>query len=871
MKLFNRLFKPKRKPKTPEELQQLRAEFSARFESFKKLIATNRVAMEKMAEIEERLHGDVPLSINFLRSRTATISKSVLQMITHLSEISPGKYDSLFKRYERIESRIAPFLASSLRPITDVPLAIPLTSLDISASDQTGEKMATLGEIHGGLGLDIPEGFVITANAYWHFIERSGLREKIYRQFQTADLNKIETVYSLSASVKQAIEAAPLPHDLLEAINAQYDRLAKRSDKDLPLAVRSSAQGEDLPGYSCAGMYKTLLGVSGENLAAGYKKVVASKYEARAIMYRLKYGIRDDDMAMCVGCMPLVSARCGGIAHSRNPLDIGDRRIMIHSVFGLPGPVTDGTAESDLIIISRDKQLAIEALAAVTKTHQVIYDAETGVQQVALPPEQQQKSSLDAASALALGRQLLMLEEYFGTPQDVEWAQNQDGTIVFLQSRVLLQRERLSIADTEAKDDDVDPAAVLATGEVTANQGVAAGPVHIVRQEEDILRFPEGGVLVVRQPLPDWAVALKTVAAVVAEQGSTAGHLANVAREVGIPALFSVKGATEILDPGTVITVDATRKKVYTGRIESRLSDRPKSPHTWVEDSPVYSTLSTMAKYITPLHLLEPNDPATFNPDACRTFHDIIRFCHEKAVQEMFHVGRRRRFPERSAKRLHVNVPTQFWIVDLKDGFKQGTANQRYVKLSDIVSAPMLALWWGMMAIPWRGPPVDARGFMAVLVESTSNPGLNPSMASPYTQRNYFMITRKYCSCQTRFGYHFSTVEALAGDRRQENFISFNFRGGAANAPRRQRRARLVGEILEAHDFRVHVVRDSVRARLEKYDFGFMEQRLKVVGYLMFHTRQLDMVLKSDDAFRYYRDKITADIDKLLKIEDPNS
>ncbi len=850
--------------KTPEELEALRVEFQDRFESFKQLIASNRSSLEKMAEIEESLRGQLPLSINFARSRCASVAEGVHQMIERLDEISPNKYALLFEKFTDIERKIEPFFADEPLPNT-LPLAVPLTSLDISASEQAGEKMATLGEIHRGLGLKIPDGFVITARAYWHFIRDTGLQKRIDKLLLEADPGRVNEVYDMGVEIRERIIGAELPDDLSDAIQTQYDQLHERLGAELPLAFRSSAQGEDMPGKSCAGMYRTLLGVSGDRIMDAYKEVVASKYETRAIIYRLRYGIADENVAMCVGCMPLVSARSGGVAYSRNPLDQGERHVMIHSVFGLPGPVSDGSARSDLLVVSRDRPMSIVSGQPARKKHRAIYDGSTGVVDVPLAAEEQDTVSISEQNALELARQVLMAEEYFGAPQDVEWALEEDGQIVFLQSRVLVLRERFQHGSVLPLAPTQGPLEELAAGEVTASQGAAAGPVHIVKQEMDTITFPPGGILVAKQPLPDWAMALKNVSAVVTEQGSMAGHLANVVRELHIPALFGVKNAVEKLEPGTIVTVDANRKKVFKGKVDALLDEGAQPQTQSVNNHPLYPALEETAKHILPLHLLNPDNPKKFTAEECSTFHDITRFCHEKAVREMFSFGRDHEFPERSAKRLHVAVPTQFWIIDLQDGFKQGCAKSRYVKLDDIDSIPMLALWYGMMSIPWNGPQVNARGFLEVLVESTANPGLNPSMPSPYAQRNYFMVTRKYCSCQTRFGYHFSTVEALVGERRHENFISFHFRGGAAKQQRRARRARLVGDIVQEHDFRVHVIRDSVRARLEKYDLDFMEQRMKVIGYLMFHTRQLDMVLDSNAAVERHKEKMRRDIAKLLR------
>jgi pyruvate,water dikinase len=458
----------------------------------------------------------------------------------------------------------------------------------------------------------------------------------------------------------------------------------------------------------------------------------------------------------------------------------------------------------------------------------------------------------------------MRLEQHFGAPQDIEWSIDRGGTLFVLQSRPISTAALALPARVHTRPDD---ARVLLHGGVTGCGGVGCGEVRIVRSAEDMLTFPKRAVLVVKHPLPEWAPLLKRAVALVAETGSEAGHLATISREFGLPALLAVERASERLQNGETITVDAGGHAIYRGRIEELLSDRPQRPDP-MTGSPVQKTLIALLKLISPLNLTDPAS-ADFQASNCRTLHDITRFCHEKSVIEMFDFGARYRFDKAAAKRLKDTLPIQWWVIDLGEGFQPGTdVRQQEVSIADIACAPMQAIWQGMHAVPWKGPPAaPLRTMVSFLFQSALGDGLDPARTSALRETNYFLISKKYCNLSVRLGYHYAMIEAMLGDRPIDRYITFRFKGGAAGEAQRLQRIELLAEVLAHFGYRIDRVGDALTARVDRGSEQTIADQLKILGYLTIHTRQLDMVMTDPAALRYYRDTFIEEIKDMLNHE----
>ncbi len=813
-----------------------------------------------MAEMEEALKGYRPFGMAFVLSRCTGVSTNVWQIVKNLNELAPGMYEELHEKFKEIQKRINPFVQRK-RLLREGPLVIPLEKADKDMADLVGDKIANLGEIKNRIQLRVPNGFVVTATGYQRFMEHSDLQAEIDRKIQSTDTERLDHLYALSAEIQQMIIRAPLPQDLESAILENYRLLEEHECKGVTVAMRSSALGEDYIRTSFAGQYRTELNVSSEDIFQAYKEIVASKYGLPGMTYRFNRGIRDEDIAMCVGCLMMVNAISSGVMYSSNPVEFRDNSIIINAVWGLPRIVVDGSSATDLFVISRGHPMEIVQKEIPFKEQKFVCYPEEGVCRLEMTAEDGQKASISDEQAKELARLAVRLEEFCGTPQDIEWAIQADGSIIVLQCRPLQQAEAHEFPKLQDMVHRETDSAIIQGGS-RASPGVAAGPVYMLKKDVDALRFPDRAVLVAAQSLPRWATLLGRAAAVITEKGSIAGHLANVAREFGVPALFGVKGAMDLLRNGQVVTVDADGLKVYEGHIEEALETK-EGPKSFMLGSPVFEALKGASQHIIPLNLLDPDAPS-FKPKYCETFHDITRFCHEKAVHEMFQFAKEHHFPERSSKQLLCEVPMQWRVLNLDDGFRE-QVDDRYVRLENIVSIPMLALWEGITAFPWEGPPpVDGRGFMSVMFDATRDTSLVTGVRSRYFNRNYFMISKNFCSLSSRLGFHFSIVEALVSDRVSENYVSFQYKGGGADDHRRHRRILFITDILEEHGFRVEVRGDHLLARMGNYEKAFMEDRLRIVGYLTIHTMQLDMIMANESRVSYYRSKMNEEVRTLI-------
>ncbi|WP_449244754.1 PEP/pyruvate-binding domain-containing protein [Desulfobacca acetoxidans] len=814
---------------------------AARYSHFQRLLAANNQVLYLMSDLGEKLSGDFLFDLQYIRSLCSRLAEQTGEMVAALNGLGNNRYLELEEARQRIVAEVEDIL-NRRREIPPAPFVMFFEELPQEAVEIGGGKNANLAQVKNRLKLPVPNGFAITTSAYKAFLDHNHLAERITEMLSQWSMADLDTLGRVSEELKKMIRQAEMPPPLAEAIQVAYDRLARQEGGHPRLAVRSSAVGEDLA-FTFAGQYATYLNVKPEDLIARYKAIIASLFTARALFYYKNKGFKEEEMSMGVVVMPIICSKASGVLFTRRPDPGEPDGILINAVWGLGKYAVAGRVNPDYYLIAYDPPGAILEQSIPAKPVMLVCQSEGGVAEVPTPPDIVETACLSHNHLQTMAKWAAVLEQHFQKPQDVEWALDSQDRLWLLQSRRLrvAAKKQVSVRPRTLTDYHV-----LLDGGVVASRGVGAGPVVIVRQDQDLKNFPNGGVLVARHSSPKFVTVMHQTAAIITDGGSPTGHMALLAREFRVPAILNTGNATQVLSPGQVVTVDANYKNVYAGRVEELLTPMPADDDELTE-TPVFQTLKAIAKKVAPLNLVNPQDP-TFAPAYCQTIHDIVRFAHEYSMRDMFNLREGFDKNEGEACDLESDLPFKIRMLDMGGGLK--SAGGRRVRPKDITSIPFKAFWEGVRAMRWpQGKPTSTTSLSSIFVKTEEELAEGET---PYRDQSYALVSDNYMNFSIHLGYHFSSVEAYVSDQINDNYLTFHFHGGGSTPERRERRARLIETIIDHLHLQYKRKGDIIEARLAKYPRAQMLQRLVIMGKLTSYTKQLDMVLFSDGIVDWY-------------------
>jgi pyruvate,water dikinase len=460
---------------------------------------------------------------------------------------------------------------------------------DVRADDLevVGGKAASLGEMTSA-GLPVPPAFIVTADTYRSFIEGTGVEDELF-EVVDVDTDDSKALAEAAERAQQLIRETEIPEAQCEGILEAYGHMGERAS----VAVRSSATAEDLPDASFAGQQETFLNVTGEDLLERIRECWASLFTQRAIYYRQEQGFDHSAVDIAVVVQEMVDADESGVMFTSHP-STGAPVVTIEAAWGLGEAVVSGAVTPDNYVINRATG-DLKEKSVATKKVMHVRDPETGeTVERSVPEDKRDRRVLsdgELDGLVALGEEI---EDYYGDPQDVEWA-IEGGDVYLLQSRPITTisegATEGSVADGGVADEHEREASDLALSGLGASPGRASGAVSTVRKLDELDKVGEGDIIVAEMTTPDMVPAMKRASGIVTDEGGMTSHAAIVSRELGVPAVVGAGEATERLRDGQTITIDGEKGTIETGgedetehdAIEEVRPDTPVKPMTATE------------------------------------------------------------------------------------------------------------------------------------------------------------------------------------------------------------------------------------------------------------------------------------------------
>ncbi|MEK7633955.1 MAG: phosphoenolpyruvate synthase [Patescibacteria group bacterium] len=451
-----------------------------------------------------------------------------------------------------------------------------------------GGKGANLGEMVNA-SLPIPYGFIITAQAYFDFIECAGIKNKIMSLLSKLNYESSYELAQASKHIGEIIISSDFPESLVKEIIRFYDDLEIKENKyfknngsfikssiskfknlyKTPLvAVRSSATAEDLPTASFAGQQESYLNVRGEaHLLKKVKECYASLFTERAIYYRHEQKFDHGKVGLAVVVQRMIESEKSGVAFSIDPVTNDKNKIVIEAIFGLGEYIVQGKVTPDHYEV--DKRSLVITKKEIKKQAIKFVKSNIANKEVKLGISGS-RQKLTEEEIIRIALLVRDIENHYYFPQDIEWA-IEKNKVYIVQARPITTTNKTNLTNgTNLSNPNNHP---ILTG-APASPGIGIGPVKIIRSPKEIDKIKIGDILVAPQTNPDYVPAMKKAAAIVTEKGGRTSHAAIVSRELGIPAVVGAEGATKILKEGIVISVNGLTGEIFKGKTIQKYETR---------------------------------------------------------------------------------------------------------------------------------------------------------------------------------------------------------------------------------------------------------------------------------------------------------
>ncbi len=429
-----------------------------------------------------------------------------------------------------------------------------------------GGKGANLGEMYNA-GIPVPPGFIVTAQAYFDFIQENKLDKKIKDILRRTNIDDNQELNEASQEIRNLITKTPLSDSLARQIIKAYQRLGSFWGLKQPyVAVRSSATAEDLPGASFAGQQETYLNVHGDHqVVSKVQACWASLFTPRAIFYRQKQHFDHFRVGIAVPVQKMVQSEVSGVVFTVNPVTNDKTTLVIEAVWGLGELIVQGEVTPDHYEVDK-RTLEIKKIVVNEQEVKLVRKQGKNYRQ-RITGAQKKQQKLNPLQIIELAKLGLRLQEHYYFPQDSEWAIEKNHIYI-------VQTRPITTLDQKHKNaKDIEGVKLLLSGE-SASPGQGRGPVRIIQSAKEISRVKKGDVLVTPMTTPDFVPAMKKAAAIVTDQGGQTSHAAIVSRELSVPCVVGTQKATKVLKEGEIVLVDGSRGLVFQANNNEPMAKR---------------------------------------------------------------------------------------------------------------------------------------------------------------------------------------------------------------------------------------------------------------------------------------------------------
>jgi pyruvate,water dikinase len=461
-----------------------------------------------------------------------------------------------------------------------------------------GGKGANLGEMVRA-GFPVPDGFVVTAQAYYRFLETNGLREKINETLAKLDPNDSKQLDILAKKTQKLILASKMPKDLAEGIKKAYAKLGRNA----ATAVRSSATAEDLPGASFAGQQATYLNITGADAVVKHvQKAWASLFEARAVFYRATRGFDHNKVGIAIPVQRMVQSDVSGVMFSINPVNNDEQTVVIEAIWGLGENIVQGIVTPDHYEVEKNtwdilRIETIEQKMEMTRRFGTTKNRATAT-------SRRKKTKLSKKQMIALAKLALRLQQHYHYPQDCEWAL-EDDVLYLVQTRPITTIENIDAhkGSQDAVEKQLSQLPVILSGE-PASPGIVSGKVRLIKTPGDIHLLKVGEIMLTSMTTPDFVPAMKRAAGLITDRGGQTSHAAIVSRELGLPCVVGTSTATKELKDGQIVTINGRTGEVHKGQLSRELLSSGKAEEQAIQTARQNQHLKTATKIY--VNLAEP-------------------------------------------------------------------------------------------------------------------------------------------------------------------------------------------------------------------------------------------------------------------------